>query len=70
MTVKEQEDKVRVRVLVCYEPRTDGYPTPREFVSCQVRVWLDRPLEGRTVIDEDSDEELPVYTPRTLDGSA
>ena len=33
-------------------------------------MWLDRPLGDRAVIDVDSDEELPLYTPRYLDGVA
>jgi hypothetical protein len=28
-----------------------------------VRVWLERPLGDRAVIDADTDEELPLYIP-------
>jgi hypothetical protein len=30
-------------------------------VNCPVRVWLDRPLEHRTVVDVDSNEALPLF---------
>jgi superfamily II DNA or RNA helicase len=39
---------------------------PHEYVDCPVRVWLDRPLGERAVIDVDDDEELPLYVPEYL----
>lgn len=35
-------------------------------LDCPVRVWLERPLGKRAVIDVDSDGELPLYTPAYL----
>jgi hypothetical protein len=65
--VDEHEDEVHVRVLVCYEDSDDAPTRPREYVDCPVRVWLEQPLGERAVIDVDSDEELPLYTPEYLD---
>jgi hypothetical protein len=64
--LEESDDMVLVRVLVCYDEDTDPWPPAREYVDCPVRVWLDRPLENRTVVDEDSNEALPLYSPRHL----
>jgi hypothetical protein len=63
--VDEQDDEVHVRVLVCYGQRPAG---PREYMDCPVRVWLEKPLGQRAVIDVDSDEELPLFTPFWFDG--
>ncbi len=61
--VDEQADEVFVRVLVCYdEPEDDRPLASREAVVWPVRVWLDEPLGDRAVIDEDSDEELDLFT--------
>jgi hypothetical protein len=66
--VDEHDDEVHVRVLLCYDPDDDeSFARQREYVDCPVRVWLDRPLGQRAVIDVDSDEELPIYTPAFLD---
>lgn len=59
--VEESDDMVQVRVLVCFDDQEDDFPRPREFVNCPVRVWLDRPLEHRTVVDVDSNEALPLF---------
>jgi hypothetical protein len=59
--VEESDDKVLVRVLVCYDEEADV--APREYVNCPVRTWLDRPLENRTVVDVGSNEALPLYSP-------
>ena len=32
-------------------------------MDCPVRVWLRQPLGERAVIDIDTDEELPLFTP-------
>jgi hypothetical protein len=63
--VDEQDDEVYVRVLVCYDERSSR---PREYMDCPVRVWLEEPLGHRAVIDVDSDEELPLFTPDWFDG--
>jgi hypothetical protein len=64
--VEESDDMVLVRVLVCFDEQADAFPPAREFVNCPVRVWLDRPLANRTVVDVDSNEELPLFSPRHL----
>jgi hypothetical protein len=63
--VDERDDEVYVRVLLCYDP--DDVDTrigkrKLEYTDCPVRVWLERPLGDRAVIDVDTDEELPYYT--------
>jgi hypothetical protein len=50
-------------VLVAYSDDDEDEPRSREYMDCPVRVWLDRPLGERAVIDVDSDEELPIFTP-------
>jgi hypothetical protein len=67
--VDERDDEVHVRVVVCYEDDEDddSVARPREYTDCPVRTWLEQPLGQRAVIDEDSDEELPLYTPLYLD---
>ncbi len=57
-----------MRVVVCYEDHEDEDEVrPRnEYVDWPVRVWLDRPLGDRAVIDVDDDEELPLYVPKYL----
>lgn len=65
----EQDDEVYVRVLVCCcydDDDEDDTPRDREYMDWPVRVWLKRPLGERAVIDVDSDEELPLYTPKYL----
>jgi hypothetical protein len=64
--VEELEDKIRVRVLVCFEPQADVFSPPRHITNCPVRTWLDRPLGNRAVVDVDSEEELPLHTPGDL----
>jgi hypothetical protein len=72
VVVDERDEEVCVRVLVCYVDRDQGddhdeAPTRlRDYVDCPVRVWLERPLGERAVIDVDSDVELPLYTPKYL----
>ena len=68
--VDERDDEVYVRVLLCYEDEGDEdedlRPRRHEYIDCPVRVWLDRPLGKRAVIDVDDDEELPLYVPKYL----
>jgi hypothetical protein len=64
--VEESDDMVLVRVLVCFDEQEDAFLPPLEYVNCPVRVWLDRPLENRTVVDVDSNEALPLFTPKHL----
>jgi hypothetical protein len=61
--VDERDTEVYVRVLVAYSDDDEDEPRSREYMDCPVRVWLDRPLGERAVIDVDSDEELPIFTP-------
>ena len=68
----ERDDEIYVRVLVCCcddrdDDDADGDRRDREYTGWPVRVWLKRPLGERAVIDVDTDEELPLYTPEYLD---
>lgn len=66
--VDEQDDEVHVRVLVCCNDRDEEHPSRvREYTDCPVRVWLEKPLGQRAVIDVDRDEELPLFTPSWWD---
>jgi hypothetical protein len=67
LIVDERDDHVFVRVLVCYHEEDERAHRPREYVDCPVRVWLESPLGTRAVVDVDSDEELPLFTPLYLD---
>jgi hypothetical protein len=60
--VEEDEDTVRVRLLVCYDERVK-LGEDREYINCPVHVYLDKPLGGRTVIDVQTDEAVPVFVP-------
>jgi hypothetical protein len=67
----ERDEEVYVRVVVCYkdgedEDEDDVRPRRHEYMDWPVRVWLDRPLGERAVIDVDDDEELPLYLPEYL----
>lgn len=61
--VDEHEHEVYVRVVVCYDPDDEERRRQREYLDWPVRTWLDQPLGDRAVIDVDSDEELPLFTP-------
>lgn len=63
LVVDEREDEVYVRVLVCVRRKSDSVIGPREYVDCPVRVWLERPLGERIVIDVDTGQELPLRIP-------
>ena len=62
--VEERGDEVHVRVLVHLRDEHE-HPRPGacRYLDCPVRVWLERPLGDRAVIDADTDEELPLYIP-------
>jgi hypothetical protein len=65
--VDEQDTEVHVRVLVHrHDDRGDPRGRSRDYVDCPVRVDLERTLGDRAVIDADTDEELPLYTPLYL----
>jgi hypothetical protein len=67
IVVDERDDEVHVRVFVCCHDRDDQPgQAARDYVDCPVRVWLARPLGDRAVIDIDSDQELPLFTPAYL----
>ena len=60
--VHEDQHRVLVRVLVCSED-CEHEPDDREYWDCPVHVYLEQPLNGRAVIDADSEEPLPLYVP-------
>jgi hypothetical protein len=66
LVVDERGDEVYVRVLVCVDGESDSVVGPREYVDCPVRVWLERPLGERVVIDVDTGQELALRVPRYL----
>ena len=66
LVVDERQDEVYVRVLVCVDRESDSVMGPREYVDWPVRVWLERPLGGRVVIDVDTGRELPLRIPRHI----
>jgi hypothetical protein len=61
--VEEHEEKILVRVLVCFEEDEDFEPRP-EYVNCPVHVYLDQPLSDRAVIDHESEAALPLFVPQ------
>jgi len=64
--VEESDDIILVRVLVCLDEGADALPPAREFMTCPVRTWLDRPLGNRKVVDVDSNEALPLFSLEAL----
>jgi hypothetical protein len=60
--VDEREDAVYVRVIVCYE-ESDDDEQKDEYLNCPVHVYLEKPLNGRAVIDVDTDRALPLFVP-------
>ncbi len=60
--VEESDERILVRVLVCYEEDEDYDPRP-EYVGCPVHVYLDQPLNDRAVIDQETEEALPPFVP-------
>jgi hypothetical protein len=66
--VDEHEHEVHVRVLVHRHDEHEESPSVwHDYCDWPVRVWLERPLGERAVIDADMDEELLLYTPLYLD---
>jgi hypothetical protein len=65
--VEEDEDTVRVRVLLCYEDHDDR-EEEREYWNCPVHAYLESPLNGRTVIDVQTDRALPLFVPSWKEG--
>jgi hypothetical protein len=59
---EEDEQSVRVRVLLCYEDDDDS--EEGEYFNCPVHVYLAAPLNGRTVVAVDTDRPLPLYAPQ------
>jgi hypothetical protein len=59
---EEDEQSVRVRVLLCYEDDDDS--EDGEYLNCPVHVYLEAPLNGRTVVAVDMDRPLPLYAPK------
>ena len=65
----ERDDEVFVRIFICYDEDAEWVPLKqRAYSDCPVRVWLDKPLGDRAVIDVDSDEELPLFIPTHRNG--
>jgi hypothetical protein len=61
--VEENEDTVRVRLLVCYDEDRFDESKDREYMNCPIHVYLNEPLAGRTVIDVETDEPVPLFVP-------
>jgi hypothetical protein len=64
--VDEQDTEVHVRVLVHLHDHEGRRVRSHHYVDCPVRVDLENELGDRAVIDADTDEELPLYTPLYL----
>jgi hypothetical protein len=60
--VEEDEHEVRVRVLLCWED-SDAHWADRDYMDCPVHVYLETPLNGRTVIAVDDEAPLPLFVP-------
>ncbi|MDQ6777260.1 MAG: hypothetical protein M3071_13820 [Actinomycetota bacterium] len=60
--VEEDEDNVYVRVIMCYE-ELDADTEDHECWDCPVHVYLEKPLNGRAVIDVQTDRALPLFVP-------
>jgi hypothetical protein len=66
--VHEQEDVVQVRVIACYEEPEDGQVN-NECWECPAHVYLEKPLNGRAVIDVQTDAVLPAFVPSSPEAS-
>jgi hypothetical protein len=62
VVVEEDEKTVRVRALVCYGDDEDESGI-HEYVNCPVHVYLDRPPQGRQVVDVETGAALPLFVP-------
>jgi hypothetical protein len=60
--VDEQDHSVHVRVLMCYPPDA-SYEEDQHWMNCPVHVYLDEPLNDRTVVDVQTGEALPLFVP-------
>jgi hypothetical protein len=63
VVVEEDEQTVRVRALVHYHDDDEDGPGSHERVNCPVHVYLDRPLQGRQVVDVETGAALPLFVP-------
>lgn len=64
--VVENDHEILVRVLVCYEEADEDNEDNEDnddYMNCPVHVYLEKPLNGRPVIDVDSGEALPLFVP-------
>jgi hypothetical protein len=59
---EEDDDAVYVRVILCWD-EDDEDERGVEHVNCPVHVYLEKPLNGRTVIDVDRETALPLFVP-------
>lgn len=60
--VEEDEETVRVRVVLCW-PDSEDHWNDRDYMDCPVHVYLEKPLDGRKVIWVDDEVELPLFVP-------
>ncbi len=61
--VEEDDDTVRVRLIICCDEDLFEDDREREYMDCPVHVYLDKPLGGRTVIDVQTDQPVPLFVP-------
>jgi hypothetical protein len=59
--VEECEDRVYVRVVLCYDDSVE--PTADQYANCPTHVYLEKPLGERKVIDAETDRVLPLFVP-------
>ena len=60
---EEDEDAVRVRLILCYDEGLHEDVSKREYINCPVHIYLEQPLSGRSVIDVETDEPVPLFIP-------
>jgi hypothetical protein len=75
--VEEDEDNVYVRVIMCYEEFDSEDDECEELGTkadecwdCPVHVYLEKPLNGRTVIEVKTHRVLPLFVPDWKEGSS
>jgi hypothetical protein len=61
--VEEDDDRVRVRLLVCCEEEITEENDDHEFSNCPVHVYLEKQLGARTVIDVQTGEPVTLFVP-------
>lgn len=59
--VDETAHAVYVRVILCYHENKPS--RDEDSLNCPVHVYLEQPLNGRTVIDVDTEQALPLFVP-------